>query len=107
MDRQTALRDGAGIGVDVDRAGVHCGSGPVCGANYREPTVVTLRAGAEYARLDPPKGARLHPLRLKIDRLRAEAKRVERNAVGDWECALARIGREINLAERKLIYATR
>ena len=68
---------------------------------------MTLRAGAEYARPEAPKGARLHPLRLKIDRLRAEAKRVERNAVGDWECALARIGREINLTERKLSYATR
>jgi hypothetical protein len=80
---------------------------PVCGADHREPAVVTLRAGAEYAPVAPFPGARLHPLRLKIDRLQAEAARVARNPVGDWECALARIGREINLAERKLNYATR
>lgn len=107
MDRQAALRVRDGIGVDVAGRGVCCGSGPVCGADYREPTVVTLRAGAEYARPEAPMGARLHPLRIKIDRLQAEAARVERNAVGDWEHALARIGREINLTERKLSCATR
>ena len=104
MDRQTALRDGAGIGVDVDRAGVHCGSGPVCGADYREPTVVTLRAGAEYARPEAPLGARLHPLRLKIDRLRAEAKRVERNAVGDWKEVIGELDRLADVCERQLAH---
>ena len=105
MDRQTtALRDGAGIGVDVDRAGVHCGSGPVCGADYREPTVVTLRAGAEYARPEAPKGARLHPLRIKIDRLQAEAARVERNAVGDWKEVIGELDRLADVCERQLAH---
>ena len=106
MDRQAALRvrDGADLGVDVDRAGVCCGSGPVCGADYREPTVVTLQAGAEYARPEPPKGARLHPLRIKIDRLQAEAQRVARNPVGDWKEVIAQLNRLADVCERQLAH---
>ena len=85
MDRQTALRDGAGIGVDVDRAGVHCGSGPVCGANYREPTVVTLLAGADHARPEAPLGATLSRRWRKREALIQERDRLMRAACGDWE----------------------
>lgn len=106
MDGQTALRvrDEADLGVDVAGRGGFCGSSPVCGADHRGVAVVTLRAGAEYARPETPRGARLHPLRIKIERLRAEAALVERNAIGDWKEVVAQLNRLADVCERQLAH---
>ena len=103
MDRQ-ALRGGADLGVDVAGPGGDRVLVPVCGADHRGVAVVTLPAGADHAPVAPFPGARIHPLRLKADRLRAEAARVERACVGDWKEVIAQLNRLIAVCERQLAH---
>ena len=77
MDRQTALRSGADLGVDVAGPGVHCGGQPVGGAAGELALPVTVhRIGRTVEAAPWPRlGAELTPLgELRRRRERALAK---------------------------------
>ena len=66
--------------------------------------MVTLPAGADHAPVAPYPGARLHPLRLKIERIKAEVERIEHSPVGDWKEVVGELNRLIAVCERQLAH---
>lgn len=101
MARSMPMRNEAGLSVDVGGPGVCCGGQPLGGADYREPAVVRLPAGADHAPREPFPGARLSPQAQRIARLRAEIDRIRRWPVGDWQAMVTMLEKEICWAQQR------